>query len=455
MCSKMKKIVLFSVFSTLVFVAVNAQIINSQPIQKVEVKGQGRNNLISHFVIGVDTFVSISSRDLKSKYEELPGEFAGFYQVVPINVNDRSLKLAALLNKGEFHVGPICVSDANKMVFVTRNLSMTKEKKIRLGLFAVKFDDQWNFISEQPLKVNNIGYSVGYPYFVSSTNELLFASDKGGGYGKFDIYSLKLDSLFTSAGVLLDSTVNTTANELFPSAYQSTLFLTSDRTGVLRLYSKGKDIAITTLPIEGAVDADFFGFQMLNDTQASVFSSIEGIDNYYTMNWNALSRVEKDLEITKIDSIPATTMQNTEVLIDTLIANVEQVKPKLEIGQDLGVLYGIGKINFNLGKWDITPSAAAELDKVAKILIENPEINIELGSHSDSRGKSVDNKILSEKRAQASAQYIVDKGVAAERVLYVGYGEERPLNTCKDGVVCSEEQHAINRRTEFIIINKK
>jgi outer membrane protein OmpA-like peptidoglycan-associated protein len=122
---------------------------------------------------------------------------------------------------------------------------------------------------------------------------------------------------------------------------------------------------------------------------------------------------------------------------------------KIDVGTDIGKLLHINPIYFDLGKWNIRPDAAAELNKIVKTMNENPGMTIELGSHTDSRGSSQSNLSLSDKRAKASAAYIVSKGIDKKRIIGKGYGESRLINRCMDGVDCTEEEHAANRRTEF------
>jgi peptidoglycan-associated lipoprotein len=100
----------------------------------------------------------------------------------------------------------------------------------------------------------------------------------------------------------------------------------------------------------------------------------------------------------------------------------------------------------------IREDAGDELDKLIKILKENPTIEIELGSHTDSRGNDAYNMALSQRRADEAVKYIVDIGdIDPHRIKAKGYGETRLLNRCKNGVGCSEEEHQLNRRTEFKI----
>ncbi|QKG80548.1 OmpA family protein [Tenuifilum thalassicum] len=112
----------------------------------------------------------------------------------------------------------------------------------------------------------------------------------------------------------------------------------------------------------------------------------------------------------------------------------------------------IPNIYYDLGKWNIRPDAAVELDKVVQFLKDNPNIKVELGSHTDSRGSSKSNQILSQKRAQSAVDYIVNHGVSRDRITAKGYGETMLKNHCADGVKCSEEEHQQNRRTEIRIV---
>jgi len=123
-----------------------------------------------------------------------------------------------------------------------------------------------------------------------------------------------------------------------------------------------------------------------------------------------------------------------------LLANVE-LEPIFE-----GKTLDIENIYYGLGRWNITKKAREQLGKVILLMEDNPNLKLELGSHTDSRGKSAFNKNLSEKRARASVDYIVNNsGISRSRVVSKGYGEEVIINKCKDGVKCSEMEHGINR----------
>lgn len=124
----------------------------------------------------------------------------------------------------------------------------------------------------------------------------------------------------------------------------------------------------------------------------------------------------------------------------------------IDVGMDIAKVIDIKPIYFDLGKSKIRQDAAAELDKIVQVMSGNPTMVIELGSHTDSRGSDKSNLALSDKRAKSSAAYIVSKGVAKERITGKGYGETKLLNKCGNGVKCSDTEHQMNRRTEFIVV---
>lgn len=135
--------------------------------------------------------------------------------------------------------------------------------------------------------------------------------------------------------------------------------------------------------------------------------------------------------------------------LNSYFEDVYLVSANLNI--DIGKAANILPIQFGLDQSDISREAAIELDKIAAILLEQPRLAIELGSHTDSRGDDAYNKKLSKRRADATMDYLVSQGISYSRITAVGYGESKPLNKCVNNVECSEEEHALNRRTEFII----
>jgi len=133
------------------------------------------------------------------------------------------------------------------------------------------------------------------------------------------------------------------------------------------------------------------------------------------------------------------------------------VLEKPEVGIDLAKVLKLNPIYFDLDKSDIRPDAKIELDKIVQIMNDNPTIKIELGSHTDCRSSFDYNMKLSDRRAKSSAAYIQERITNPERIYGKGYGEARLVNDCgcegkKVTRNCSEEEHQLNRRTEFRIV---
>ena len=110
-------------------------------------------------------------------------------------------------------------------------------------------------------------------------------------------------------------------------------------------------------------------------------------------------------------------------------------------------------IYFDFGKADLKPSSVQVLDKLVKVMNENPKMKIELSAHTDSKSSKRYNKKLSYKRANSAKIYMLSKGIVSNKIVATGYGETRILNRCKDGVDCSDEEHAINRRIEVKVLS--
>jgi outer membrane protein OmpA-like peptidoglycan-associated protein/tetratricopeptide (TPR) repeat protein len=129
---------------------------------------------------------------------------------------------------------------------------------------------------------------------------------------------------------------------------------------------------------------------------------------------------------------------------------------KIEEGMDLAKVFKINPIYFDVNKFNIRPDAAIELDKIIAIMNENPTLVVELGSHTDCRAPIAYNERLSDRRAKASAAYIKAKINKPARIYGKGYGESQLITDCPcEGDVkstCSDEEHQLNRRTEFKII---
>jgi outer membrane protein OmpA-like peptidoglycan-associated protein len=112
----------------------------------------------------------------------------------------------------------------------------------------------------------------------------------------------------------------------------------------------------------------------------------------------------------------------------------------------------IENILFEFNKAELQPQSQQTLDKVVLAMLSNQKFNIELSAHSDSKGGDAYNLKLSEQRANSAKAYIISKGIAADRITAKGYGESKLINNCGNNVICSDDEHAVNRRLEFKLI---
>lgn len=124
-------------------------------------------------------------------------------------------------------------------------------------------------------------------------------------------------------------------------------------------------------------------------------------------------------------------------------------------GTDLGKVLDLKPIYFDFDKSNIRLDAEIELKKVIEAMQTFPDLKIDVRSHTDSRAPADYNLSLSKRRNKATIQYLIQKGnIKPARISGRGYGEEQTYNHCTDGVACTAEEHQLNRRSEFIIINK-
>lgn len=148
------------------------------------------------------------------------------------------------------------------------------------------------------------------------------------------------------------------------------------------------------------------------------------------------------------------------------LASLENVTDNLTEGHEMGSLlanielrranvgdkFTVDNILYEYNSADITSAAASELNNLADILEDNPDILVELGSHTDSRGKPGYNQTLSTNRAKSAVAHLILQGIDPGKITARGYGESELLNDCGDGSDCSEPQHAENRRTEIKVL---
>lgn len=120
-------------------------------------------------------------------------------------------------------------------------------------------------------------------------------------------------------------------------------------------------------------------------------------------------------------------------------------------GDDLAKLLQLSTIYFDFDKYNIRKDSEVEIEKVIAAMEKYPSLKIKVNSHTDSRGPAAYNLWLSQKRAESTVNYMVNKGISRDRLLSEGFGESKLLNECADGIPCSSAKHDVNRRSEFII----
>jgi outer membrane protein OmpA-like peptidoglycan-associated protein len=171
-------------------------------------------------------------------------------------------------------------------------------------------------------------------------------------------------------------------------------------------------------------------------------------------------RVSYNIRMEKVGYLPKGTTYNKELTVSGVYdvsKDLSLTIEKMEVGTDLAKAIDLKPIYFDYAKFDIRSDAAVELDKIVAIMNEFPTMVVELGSHTDCRGTAAKNLELSQKRADASANYIKARIKDPYRIAGKGYGETKILNGCtcegpKKQPKYTEEQHAANRRTEFLVV---
>lgn len=208
-------------------------------------------------------------------------------------------------------------------------------------------------------------------------------------------------------------------------------------------------------PIDSAVTDDFgtFKFKYLPFLKRFFLSADNGEHNLDVFN-NVLVYSSEENLIKVI-----TVIKGNKLVYKPLATEMSALKdvflddPWLDVMNNKKVNVPIiENIQFDFGKHELLPAARQTLDKVVMALKANQTIKIELQAHTDSKGNNTDNFRLSEARAEAAKLYLSGHGIDAARIVSKGFGETRLLNQCSDEIICSEEQHAQNRRIEFRII---
>ena len=413
----------------------------------------------------------------------------------------------------KFHDGPVTITEDGQTMYFSsesfRSGDFKKDKKLRLkqgkvSTYRAKFDGKkWKNI--EPLPFNNSAYMVSNPSVSADGKTLYFASDMPGGFGGMDIWKVSINEDGSyGEPVNLGDKVNTEGRESFPfiDSVNNKLYFASDaRKGFggldvfsLDLEDAGAEARNLGDPINTPKD-DFalsfypnkkIGFlstnrvsrddiyiirpicmteivttvknsktgELLTNAQITIFDHDNNpIETRYTDSYGIV-RYEVDcnrsysLQITKAD------YESKDIELAKWKGGKQPVEVSLRpielIIIDERII--LGDIYFEFDKSNITQQGAFELDKLVQILQRNPNMKIKIESHTDSKGSDAYNLKLSDRRATSTLQYVKSQGISGDRLEAKGYGESQPKVDCGDN--CTQEEDAINRRSEFLIIQK-
>jgi outer membrane protein OmpA-like peptidoglycan-associated protein/tetratricopeptide (TPR) repeat protein len=242
-----------------------------------------------------------------------------------------------------------------------------------------------------------------------------FTSNRYGGRGSDDIYKLvQIEDLKTTCEILVAGTVTNKNNGEIIAGARVVIYNAKSQT-VKELNSD-----------------DFGKFNFELDCGEESFKAV-GTKESFKQGTETFTIEGKDAEV-------------------KLALELEPEKVVAELGTDLAKLLDLNPIYFDFDKSFIRADARIELEKVIAYMQEYPSVKIDVRSHTDSRGRDSYNLALSKRRNKSTRQYIVDRGMDKNRLTGDGYGETQHLNLCSNGVKCSEEEHQLNRRSEFIVI---
>lgn len=411
----------------------------------------------------------------------------------------------------KWHDGPLTITaDGNTVYFASESFNegqFEKEKatyqrlkKGKIYLYkATKEGEKWT--NKKPLPFNDATYSVRNPSISKDGKTLYFSSDMPGGIGGEDIWKVSVNGDEYGTPENLGTLVNTEGNESFPFiADDNVLYFSSDSKqgfGGLDVYKvdlNKKDKAVNLgAPVNG--EKDDFSFAYNKAKKVAFFSSNRtGVDNIYIatpvcgVNGLVIVKNAKTGAVLEGATIMALDDKNTTVAtktsamdgkssftllcekaysfqasksgFDPAVATLnpteggnaivevplEPIKPIITETEVI-----LQPIFFEFDKSNITAQGAEELDKLVEVMNEHSEMVIFVKSHTDSRGSDKYNLNLSDRRAKATVQYVISKGISKERITGQGFGETEPKVDCKK---CTDEQYAQNRRSEFMIVKK-
>ena len=365
----------------------------------------------------------------------------------------------------EYSVGHPSLSEDGKWLFFASDMTGGYGET---DLYYVKIAADGTMSSPVNLgaKINTLGNDL-FPFF--RNGKLYFSSDGHYGLGDLDVYesTLLADGTF-SEPKNLGAPINSNKDDFAYMIDGTDTFgyISSNRAegkGDDDIYSftKGKPVCNqnisglavdrkTKLPLS---DVTIMAYNSYSDILGETKTNYEGKYAIVVPCGKVVKMIAAKPNYSSDEKIVETTNENEGEIkdINFELSNYDDLVVKKKGVEKVDV----NPIYFDYDKYDITPIAIEELSKVVFIMRKFPNIRIKIESHTDSRGKDAYNLKLSDNRAKSTRDYIVSQEIDASRIeSAIGYGESRLINKCKNGVKCTEEEHLLNRRSDFIIIQK-
>jgi outer membrane protein OmpA-like peptidoglycan-associated protein len=382
--------------------------------------------------------------------------------------------VAFSLNNVAYSVGQPCLSEDGKTMFFTSDMpggfggsDLYKTTRAENG--------EWNKAENLGNQINTEG-NESFAFCDEKNNMLYFASDGHYGIGGLDVFSCSMTNAKVNNVINLGKPVNSKEDDfsfildkLSMAGYFASNRLTGEGDDDLyafdmftkkmiqkRIQGVSFDQNTGFLPNTLVKLLDEAGNQlaMIMTTDAANYTFNVETDKKYKLNGSKSGYYDGNQEASSYG-------EDSIIYADVILTYINKVEVKdLAVGDDLSKLTaGNPKtIYFDYNRYFIRPDAAIELDKIVKIMNDNPTMVVELRSYTDCRASDFSNQILSDNRAKSSAEYIQKSITKPMRIYGKGYGESILVNNCKceDTLIsdCSDSEHQKNRRTEFIIINK-
>lgn len=322
-------------------------------------------------------------------------------------------------------------------------------------------DSTWSEPKTLGKKINCKDYNEMTPYLAADGETLYFSSNRPGGLGEQDIWmSKRLDKTWQkwSDPVNLGAPINTPDWDAFFTmdaggeyAYMSSSLEGYGESDIVRVKLLEKEKPLPVVLVSGNV----FNAKTKAPLSASlVYQTLpDG-----TVAGNAVSNATDGafkivLPYDKNYSIHATAdhffAQSENLNLDSMVkAGYKEIHKDLYlVPVEIGAVVRLNNVFFDFDKWDLRPESFTELDRVVRLLSENPAIEIEMSAHTDSRGNDDYNYRLSDNRAKSVMGYILSKGIDPKRVTSKGYGETKPVAEND-----TDENRQLNRRVEFKIV---